>query len=88
MQAKKGQYVDTPKKHHVHAQGTSSDVIPILSKSLAAYHPNGRHKINSSNDNEEHNPGQTECEHEMYDQLDKTQTFQVANSFVSFTRTF
>jgi hypothetical protein len=71
----------TPKEH-------SSDVIRILPKSLAAYHPNGQCKINSSSDIKEHNPGQTECKHEMYDQLDKTQTFQVADGFVSFMRTF
>jgi hypothetical protein len=70
-----------PKEH-------SSDVIRILPKSLAAYHPDGRGKINSSDNNEEHNPGQTECEHEMYDQLDKTKTFQVAKCYASFTRTF
>jgi hypothetical protein len=63
-----------PKEH-------SFDVIRILPKSLAAYHPDGRRKINSS---DEHNPGQTEHEHEMYDRLDKTQTFQVADGFVSF----
>jgi hypothetical protein len=33
-------------------------------------------------------PGQTEHKHEMYDRLDETQTFQVANGFVRFTRTF
>jgi hypothetical protein len=71
----------TPKEH-------SSDIIRILSKSLAAYHPDGQCKFNSSDDNKEHNLGQTECKHEMYDQLDETQTFQVANGFVSFTRTF
>ncbi len=71
----------TPKEH-------SSDVIRILLKSLAAYHPDVRCKINSSNNDKEHNLGQTECKHEMYDQLDKTQIFQVADGFVSFTRTF
>jgi hypothetical protein len=50
----------------------SPNVIHILPKSLAVYHPDKQHKINSSNDDEEHNPGQTECEHEMYDQLDET----------------
>jgi hypothetical protein len=68
-----------PKEH-------SSNVICILPTSLA--HCDGRCNINSSNDDKEHNPGQTEREHEMYDQLDKTQTFLVANGFVSFTQTF
>ncbi len=70
-----------PKEH-------SSDNIRILPKSLAAYHPDGQCKINSSDNDKEHDPGQTECEHEMYDQLGKTQTFQVANGFVSFMQTF
>ncbi len=50
----------------------SPDVIRILPKSLAAYHPNEQHKIDSSNDDKEHNPGQTEHEHKMYDRLDET----------------
>jgi hypothetical protein len=66
----------------------SSDIIRILPKSLAAYHPNRQCKINSSDNNNEYNLGQAEHEHEMYDQLDKTQTFQVADGFISFTRTF
>ena len=44
--------------------------------------------INSSDSDEEHNPGQTEREHDMYDQLDETKNFSVADGFVSFTRTF
>ena len=44
--------------------------------------------INSSDGDEEHNPGQTEREHDMYDQLDETKNFSVADGFVSFTRTF
>ncbi len=70
-----------PKEH-------SSDVIHILSKSLAAYHPDGQCMINSSNNNKEHDLGQTECKHEMNDRLDKTKNFQVGNGFVNFTRTF
>ncbi len=70
-----------PKEH-------SSDIIRILPKSLAVYHPNGQCKINSSDNNNEHDSGQTERKHEMYDQSDKTQNFQVAQGFVSFTRTF
>ncbi len=66
----------------------STNVIRILSKSLAAYYPNEQHKINSSNDDEENNPGQTEREHKMYDQLDETQPFAVADGIVSFTQTF
>jgi hypothetical protein len=66
----------------------SPDGIRILPKSLAAYHPNEQCKINSSNDDKEHNPGQTERKHKMYDQLDKTQPFAVANSLVSFMQTF
>jgi hypothetical protein len=44
--------------------------------------------INSSHDDKELNPGQTEREHEMYNKLDKTKDFPVADSFVSFTQTF
>jgi hypothetical protein len=44
-----------------------TDIIRILPKSLAAYHPNGRKKINSADEDNEHNPGQTEREHAMYD---------------------
>ena len=43
--------------------------------------------INSFDDNKEHDLGQTECEHKMYNQLDKTKDFPVADGFVSFTRT-
>jgi hypothetical protein len=63
-------------------------VIRILPKSLAAYYPDGRRMINSSDGDEEHDPGQTEREHDMYDQLDETKNFSVADGFVSFTRTF
>ena len=63
-------------------------IIRILPKSLSAHHPNGRCMINSADDNREQNPGQTEHEHKMYNRLDKTQSFPVADSFVSFTRTF
>jgi hypothetical protein len=66
----------------------SPDVIHILPKSLAAYHLNEQRKIDSSDDDKEHNPGQTECKHEMYDQFDETQPFAVVNSLVSFTPTF
>jgi hypothetical protein len=66
----------------------STDIIRILPKSLATYHPDGRQKINSADNDDEHNPGQTEREHAMYDQLNKTQDFLVANGFVSFTWTF
>jgi hypothetical protein len=65
-----------------------TDIICILPKSLAAYHPDGRCMINSFNDDNEHDPGQTECKHEMYDRLDKTKNYPVADGFVSFTRTF
>ena len=71
----------TPNEH-------PTDIIRILPKSLAAYHPDGRRMINSSDGNEEHDPGQTEREHDMYDQLDETKNFSVADGFVSFTRTF
>ena len=50
----------TPNKH-------SSNVIRILLKSLAAYHPDQQHMINSSGNDKEHNPGQMEHEHQMYD---------------------
>ena len=67
---------------------TPTDIIRILPKSLAAYHPDGRKRISSANDDNEHDPGQTEREHTMYDNLDETQKFPVADGFVSFTRTF
>jgi hypothetical protein len=41
-------------------------IIRILPKSLAAYHPNARQKINSADEDDEHNPGQTEREHTLY----------------------
>jgi hypothetical protein len=66
----------------------SPDVICILPKALALCHPNEQHKIDSFNDDKEPNPGQTECKHKMYDQLDETQPFAVANGLVSFTQTF
>ena len=48
----------TPNKHPTY-------IIRILPTSFAAYHLDGQHRINSSDDDEEHSPGQTECEHEM-----------------------
>jgi hypothetical protein len=39
---------------------TPTDIIRILPKSLAAYHPDGRRRINSADDDDEHDPGQTE----------------------------
>jgi hypothetical protein len=66
----------------------SPNIIRILPKSLAAYHPNEQHKIDSSDDDKEHNLGQTEREHKMYDQLDETQPFAVADDLVSSTQTF
>ena len=65
-----------------------TDIIRILPKSLAAYHPNGRKQINSADDNNKHDPGKTERKHAMYDKLDETQDFPVADGFNSFTRTF
>jgi hypothetical protein len=65
-----------------------SNIIRILPKSLAAYHPDGRHMINSSDDNKEQNPGQMERTHKMYNRLDETHSFLVADSFVSFMQTF
>jgi hypothetical protein len=62
--------------------------MTILPKSLAAYHPNGRWKINSAADDDKHDPGQTECEHAMYNRLNKTRDFHIADGFASFTRTF
>ena len=44
--------------------------------------------MNSAPDDDKHDPRQTEWEHTMYDNLDKTQNFPVADGFVSFTRTF
>jgi hypothetical protein len=66
--------------------GHSPDVIRILPKSLAVYHPNEQYKISSSNNDKEHNPRQTECKRKLYDQLDETQTFVVADGFISFTQ--
>jgi hypothetical protein len=65
-----------------------TDIICILPKSLAAYHPDGRRRINSADDDDEHYPGQTERKHAIYNQLNETQDFPIADSFVSFTRTF
>ena len=70
----------TPDKH-------PTKIICKLPKSLAAYHLDGRCMINSFDDNKEHDLGQTECEHKMYNQLDKTKDFPVADGFVSFTPT-
>jgi hypothetical protein len=65
-----------------------SNIIHILPKSLSAYHPDGRCMINSSDDDKEQNLGQTEREHKMYDWLDETQIFPVADGFVRFTWIF
>ncbi len=51
---------------------TPTDIIRILPKSLAAYHPNGRRRINSADDDNKHDPGQTERKHAMYDKLNET----------------
>ena len=67
---------------------TPTDIICIHPKSLAAYHPNGRRKIYSADDDDKHNPGQTEREHAMNDKLNETQNFPVVDGFVSFTRAF
>jgi hypothetical protein len=66
----------------------STDIIRILLMSLVAYHPDGRWKINSTDNNDKHDPGQTEREHAMYDRLNETQDLPIADGFVSFTRTF
>jgi hypothetical protein len=71
----------TPDKH-------SSNIIRILLTSLAAYHPNRQPVINSSDDNNEHNTGQMERKHQVYNQLDKASSFAVADGFVIFTMTF
>jgi hypothetical protein len=71
----------TPDEH-------SSDVICTLPKSLVAYHPDRQHMINSSGNNDKHDPGQMEHEHQQYNQLDETNTFIVADGFGSFPRTF
>ena len=71
-----------------HPDDSPTDIIRILPKSLAAYHPDGRRRINSVDDNNKQDPGQTKREHAMYDKLDETQDFPVANGFVSFTWTF
>jgi len=65
-----------------------TDIIRILPKSLAAHHPDGRRKINSADDGDKQDPGQTEREHAMYDRLNETRDFPIADGFVSFTRTF
>ena len=71
-----------------HPDDSPTDVIRILPKSLAAYHLDGRQRINSADDDDEQDPGQTKREHAMYDKLDETQDFPVAYRFVSFTWTF
>ena len=71
----------TPNEH-------PTDIIRILPKSLAAYHLDGQCMINSFDDDKDHDPGQTEREHEMYDRLDETKDFPVADGFVSFTQMF
>jgi hypothetical protein len=71
----------TPNKH-------SPNVIHILPKSLEAYHLDEQFMINSSDNNQEHNQGQTEHEHQMHYQLDETKNFAVVDSPVSFTRMF
>ena len=68
--------------------GSPTNIIRILPKSLAAYYPDGQRTINPAYDNNEHDPGKTDSEHAMYNRLNKTQDFPIANSFVSFTRTF
>jgi hypothetical protein len=72
----------------IHLDDSPNDIIRILPKSLAAYHPNGQRLINSADDDDEHDPRQTERKHAMYDKLNETQNFPVADRFVSFTRTF
>jgi hypothetical protein len=70
------------------SDNSPTDIIRILPKSLAAHHPDGRRKINSADDGDKHDPGQTEREHAMYDRLNETRDFPIADGFVSFTRTF
>ena len=65
-----------------------TDIIRSLPKSLAAYHPDGQKRINSADDDDKHDPRKTEREHAMYDKLDETQDFPVADRFVGFTRIF
>jgi hypothetical protein len=67
---------------------TPTDIICILPKSLATYHPKGQQRINSADNDDKHDPGQTKCKHAIYDKLDETQNFPVAVGFVSFTRTY
>jgi hypothetical protein len=67
---------------------TLTDIIRILPKSLATYHPNEQRRINSADNDDKHDPGQTECKHAMYNKLDKIQNFPVTDGFVSFTWTF
>jgi hypothetical protein len=62
--------------------------IRILPKSLATHQPNRQQRINPAGNEDDHDPGQTEREHAMYDKLDETQDFPVADGVVSFTRTF
>jgi hypothetical protein len=63
-----------------------TNIIHVLPKSLSAFHLNGWWQINSADNDNKHNPGQTEHEH---DQLIETQDFYIADGFlVSFTWTF
>jgi len=71
---------------------THQKVFLILSVSFQnhyqhiIHHPDRRHMINSSDEDKEHDPGQTEDKHQMYDRLDETKAkdFLVADGFVSF----
>ena len=71
-----------------HPNDSPNDIICILPKSLAAYHSDGRRRISSIDDDDEQDPGKINHEHAMYDKLDETQDFPVADGFVSFTWTF
>jgi hypothetical protein len=84
------QFADTPRSMSCSSPTSNPPSSFAYSQNhyVAAYHPDGRRMINSSDGDEEHDPGQTEREHEMYNRLDETKNFSVADGFVSFTRTF
>lgn len=65
----------------------STNIVCIFPKSLTTYHHTDRLTINSATNDGEHNPGQTEREHAMYNKLNETQDFLIADGFVSFTIT-
>jgi hypothetical protein len=76
------------KVHHDHTQGTLFQRHLHPPEITSSTPPQWTMQDQFLQQRQKHNPGQTEREHKMYDQLDETQTFQVADSFFSFAWTF